>query len=147
MTDKFDRPSFLVAKVANPLVNLLVRLGLRPGGAATLMVRGRVSGKERTAPVNPMVYEDATYILAPRGRTEWVRNLRAAGEAKLRIGRRERQVRATEVPAEERAPLLKAYLERWSGVAGKHFAAGKNPSIEELEAEAADHPVFRLEDT
>ena len=70
-----------------------------------------------------------------RGETQWVRNLRAAGEAELRRFRRSERVRAVELPADERPPIIAAYRARWDFVNRRFFAS---------RPDAADHPVFRL---
>jgi deazaflavin-dependent oxidoreductase (nitroreductase family) len=144
MPEMYKRPSFLVAKVANPLVNLLIRLGLRPSGAHTLIVTGRKSGKPRPTPVNPLDYDGRRYLVAPRGTTEWVLNLRAAGGARLRGGRKTWEFTATEVPVEDRPQIIRAYLERWGTVTAGQFGVAKDASVEQLRDIAADHPVFEI---
>jgi deazaflavin-dependent oxidoreductase (nitroreductase family) len=119
---------FFLARVANPLI---MRLGLLP----TLAVRGRRSGEWRTVPVHVLELGGARYLVAPRGDTHWARNLRAAGEGELRRRGRVERFRATEVPVEERKPLIDAYLARW----GREVKA-----IFEQLSDPADHPVFRL---
>lgn len=144
MTERFKKPPFLVAKLANPLINLLVRLGVKPSGAHTLIVRGRNSGKLRSMPVNPLDHEGKRYLVAPRGSTEWARNLRAAGVGKLRSGRTVQEFSATEVPADERAPLIRAYLDRWANVTASQFGVDKDTPVEDLREIAAFHPVFEI---
>jgi deazaflavin-dependent oxidoreductase (nitroreductase family) len=139
----YKKPPFFIAKVANPLLNLLVRMGRRPGGAATLMVPGRTTGKPRNTPVNPLEYEGATYLVAPRGHTHWARNLQAAGSGELRMGRKTRQFEASEVPAGERPPIIRAYLDRW-GFTKSQFDLRGDETAEQLAAIAELHPVFRL---
>ena len=95
------KPGWLVARVANPL---LMRLGLVP----TLAVRGRKSGRWRSVPVNVLEVGGRRYLVAPRGETEWVRNLRAAGEGELRGRGGVERFRATEVPDDQKPPLIEA---------------------------------------
>jgi deazaflavin-dependent oxidoreductase (nitroreductase family) len=133
-----------VARVANPVINLLVRLGLKPSGAHTLIVKGRKSGKARTMPVNPLDYEGKRYLVAPRGSTEWARNLRAAGTARLRSGRSTISFEATELPVAARPPIIRAYLDRWANVTARQFGVEKDASLKDLEAIAGDHPVFEI---
>ena len=93
---------------------VIARLGRSPGGAQLLEVRGRVSGRVRSTPVNPLEIEGQRYLVSPRGETQWVRNFRAAGEAALRVGgRREPIVLVRELADEEKPPVLRAYLDRW----------------------------------
>ena len=123
------RPGRFISRLLNPL---LVRLGLVP----TLAVRGRRSRRWRTVPVNVLDLVGARYLIAPRGETDWVRNLRAAGAGELRHGRRAEAFRAVEVPDEAKPRLIAAYRERWGYQVSAQFQALPDPS---------DHPVFRVE--
>jgi deazaflavin-dependent oxidoreductase (nitroreductase family) len=86
-------------------------------------VRGRKSGEWRRTPVNPLEYEGERYIVAPRGETQWVRNLRASGEGRLRKGRGIEEFTATELPDDEKVLLLRAYLKKW-GLGGRCLLSG-----------------------
>lgn len=140
----YHRPDAFTRILLNPLIGLATKLGMSPRGAQLLVVRGRKSGEPRATPVNPLAVDGARYLVAPRGDTQWVRNLRAAGEARLRLGRREEAVRVVEVPDAEKPALLREYLRRWRPETGKFFAVGADPSDDELRGIAAEHPVFRL---
>ncbi|MDD7931704.1 nitroreductase/quinone reductase family protein [Actinomycetospora straminea] len=130
----------------NPLVAGLTRLGLPLAGSAVLGVRGRTSGEVRTTPVNPLTFEGTRYLVAARGTTQWVRNLRVAGEARLTVGRRTETVRATELPDAAKVPVLRAYLRAWAWEVGAFFeGVGADASDEELAAIAPRHPVFAIE--
>ncbi len=83
---KYQRPDWVTKHLANPIIALLVKLGATPRGARILAVRGRKSGEWRTTPVNPLTLESGRYLVAPRGETQWVRNIRAAGGGELRAG-------------------------------------------------------------
>lgn len=96
-------------------------------------------------PVNPLHFEGKRYLVAPRGDTHWVRNLRATGEGELRLGRKRETIRASEVPDEEKAPILRAYLDRWAGVTASHFGVSKKPTDEEIARVVPRSPVFRIE--
>ena len=111
-----------------------------------LRVRGRTSGEWRSTPVNLLTYEDDRYLVAARGVTHWVRNLRAAGDGELRVGRRTEAFRAKELPDQEKPPILRAYLKRWKAEVGVFFGGvGADSSEEELRRISPDHPVFRIE--
>src|SRR6266700_3706907 len=97
----------------NKAVAGLARMGIGVCGARVLAVRGRVSGEWRTTPVNPLTVGGERYLVAPRGHTQWVRNLRAAGGGELRIGKRVERFTATELPDERKPEVLRAYLKRW----------------------------------
>ena len=75
---RYEKPDWLTKHVFNPLVSLLTNLGVSVRGSRILVVRGRKSGQIRTTPVNPLEIGGKRYLVAPRGETEWVRNLRAA---------------------------------------------------------------------
>jgi deazaflavin-dependent oxidoreductase (nitroreductase family) len=109
-------------------------------------VRGRKSGEPRRTPVNMLTFDGATYLVAPRGHTQWVRNLRVAGEGDLLLGRRRQHFVASEVPDAEKEPILRAYLERWKWEVGQFFGGvGADSPSEELQRIAPDHPIFRIE--
>src|SRR6185312_11481093 len=73
----------------NETVARLTRMGVSVYGSRILYVRGRKSGEWRTTPVNPLTLADGErYLVAPRGNTQWVRNLRAVGTGELHIGRK-----------------------------------------------------------
>ena len=83
--------------------------------------------------------------MAPRGETQWVRNLRIAGAGELRVGRRIQAFEATELADEEKLDVLRAYLKRWKAEVGVFFdGVGANASDDELRHIAPNHPVFRL---
>ncbi len=141
---KYDKPGFFTKSVGNVLVMLLTRLGISAGGANTLVVRGRKSGEPRSVPVNPLDHNDARYLVAPRGNTEWVRNLRTAGEGELRLGSKSETIKATEIGDAEKPPVLRAYLEKWATATKGSFGVDEKASDEELAAIAPNHPVFRI---
>ena len=96
--------------------------------------------------MNPLTYEGDRYLVAPRGVTQWVRNLRVAGEGELRVGRRTEPFRATELPDEQKPPILRAYLKRWKAEVGVFFGGvGGDSSEDDLRRISPDHPVFRIE--
>ncbi len=145
MTTHYAAPGLLTRAVLNPLVAGLTRIGLPLAGSAVLGVRGRTSGDVRTTPVNPLTLDGRRYLVAARGHTQWVRNLRAAGEAELRVGRRVEHVRATELPDAEKIPVLRAYLRAWGWEVGAFFDGVDADSPDDvLLAAAPRHPVFGL---
>ncbi len=142
----YVQPGWFTRHVFNPLVALLTRAGLSVWGSAELRVRGRRSGEWRTTPVNPLSYDGRRYLVAPRGETQWVRNLRVAGAGELKVGRRVETFTATEIPQAERVPVLRAYLRRWKAEVGIFFeGVSADSSDEELLRIAPKHPVFKVE--
>src|SRR5580700_7128394 len=103
----------MTTHVLNRLVGWLTRRGLSIRGSRVLAVRGRTTNEWRTTPVNPLALDGARYLVAPRGTTQWVRNIRASGAAELRKGRRAEAIRVAELSDEEKVPVLRAYLKRW----------------------------------
>lgn len=140
----YHKPDWFTAHVFNPLVAGLHRLGLGVQGSQTLAVRGRKSGEMRTNPVNPFVLDGRTYLLSPRGTTQWVRNLRVAEEGELRRGRRVRHFRASEVPDSEKLPLLRLYMDKWAWEVKGFLGVDADAPDEELRRIAPDHPAFEL---
>jgi deazaflavin-dependent oxidoreductase (nitroreductase family) len=109
-------------------------------------VRGRKTGAPQSVPVNLLPLDGERYLVAPRGNTQWVRNARAAGEVELRVGRRVERVRLVEVPAADRVPVLRVYLQRWGWEVGRFVEGLTRKSTDaELAAAAPGMPVFRLE--
>jgi deazaflavin-dependent oxidoreductase (nitroreductase family) len=140
------RPGWFTKNVFNRGLNGLMRLGLSVWGSRVLEVRGRSSGEPRRTPVNLLSVDGTRYLLAPRGETQWVRNLRAAGEGRLLLGRRSEPFRAEELVADaEKVPILRAYLARWKAEVGVFFdGVGPDSPEQELRDAAAKHPVFRI---
>lgn len=142
---RYLAPDALTRRVLNPLMRSLVKLGVGVRGGRILHVRGRTSGEWRTVPVNPLSLDDERYLVAPRGRTEWVRNLRAAGEGRLQLGRRFEEFTATEVDDADKAPIIRAYLEEWAMETARFFEGlDATSSDEEIAAVAPGFPVFRI---
>jgi len=132
-------------RVFNSVVARLTRMGISVYGSRVLAVRGRVSGEWRTTPVNPLTIDGERYLVAPRGNTQWVRNMRAAGGGELRLGRKVEAFTATELPVAERPRVLRAYLKKWKFEVGMFFqGVGPDAPDDKLLAIAPDHPVFRV---
>ncbi len=146
MSQRYLRPGWVTTNVLNRAVAGLARLGIGVWGACILTVRGRRSGRPRSTPVNVLTHRGARYLVSPRGTTEWVRNLRAAGEGELRSGRSVQRFTATELSDAEKPEVLRAYLRRWRWELGAFFeGVGADASDEELLRIAPNHPVFRID--
>jgi len=142
---KYQKPSWATQHVFNPLVMLVTRLGLSVRGSRIVAVKGRKSGEWRTTPVNLLSYEGGRYLVAPRGNTQWVRNMRAAGGGELRLGSRREAIRVVELADAEKPDLLRAYLKLWKMETGIFFGGVTDASPEEdLRRIAPDHPAFRI---
>jgi len=144
---RYQRPSWFLARVNNPVIAFLAgRLGISLRGARLLSVPGRRSGVRRTTPVNLLVHQGQRYLVAPRGQTQWARNLRAAGGGELRLGRRVEAVRVAELADDDKPPVLRAYLQRWKTETGRFFDVAPNASDADFRRIAPNHPVFRILD-
>jgi deazaflavin-dependent oxidoreductase (nitroreductase family) len=132
----------------NMAVARLTKMGISVYGSRVLYVRGRKSGEWRTTPVNPLTLKDGNrYLVAPRGNTQWVRNLRATGYAgELHVGRRVEPFAATEIADDDKPAILREYLRRWKFEVGVFFDGvdAKAPEEKLLEI-APGYPVFRIE--
>ncbi len=142
----YKRPGWFTKHVFNRLVAWLTRAGLSVWGSRILRVKGRTSGEWRETPVNVLTHEGQRFLVAPRGHTQWVRNLRVAGAGELRLGRRTEPFRATEVADEDKPAVLRAYLKRWKAEVGVFFGGvGAESSEEELRRIGPEHPVFHID--
>ena len=144
---RYIQPDAFTQKVFNPTVRFLTRHGVSIRGSRELRVVGRKSGEIRTTAVNLLHLGDREYLVAPRGTTEWVRNVRAAdGRLELRVGRRTEAYRATELDDAAKAPVIRAYLEQWEWEVGKFFEGlTKDATDAEIAAVAPGFPVFALD--
>lgn len=120
-----------LAKAMNAVWAKLHAWGIAPNYLVTLEVVGRKSGKVISFPLVMLKRDGERYFVSMLGeQANWVRNLRAAGnQAALRHGRVE-QVTLEDAPVEQRAPLLKAYLQ---------IAPGARPHV----SVDKDAPLFR----
>ena len=142
---RYVQPNWLTRKVFNKIVVGLTRIGISLWGSRILEVRGRKSAEPRRVPVNMLSVDGSRYLVAPRGQTQWVRNLRVAKEGELRVGKRIEKFHATELPDAEKPPILRAYLKRWKAEVGVFFGGVSAKSSEdELRRIAPDHPVFLI---
>ncbi|MEU7814516.1 nitroreductase family deazaflavin-dependent oxidoreductase [Pseudonocardia sp. NPDC049154] len=131
--------------VFNRVVAALTRAGISVMGSRVLAVRGRTSGQWRTTPVNLLEVEGERYLVAPRGHTQWVRNLRAAGTGELRLGRRVETFTAVELDDDEKLPVLREYLRKWAWEVGAFFEdLDKDSPDDALRAAAPGFPAFRI---
>ena len=144
-SDRYVVPGWFTRRVFNPIVAVLARRGISVRRSSELSVLGRTSGEWRSVPVNPLDFEGSRYLVAPRGTTQWVRNLRAAGRGQLRVGRRTESFDAHEVSDGDKVAILRAYLKHWKFEVSVFFdGVGPDAPDEQLLAIAQNHPVFRV---
>lgn len=121
----------------------LTKAGVSVRGSRVLHVQGRTSGQWHTVPVNPLTLDDTQYLVAPRGTTQWVRNLRASGHGRLQLGRRTTPFTVTEMTdATEKAVVLQSYVRIWRSEVGVFFDDVDAESLEALRDIADRYPVF-----
>jgi hypothetical protein len=142
----YRSPDWFTRHVFNRAVKGLTRLGLSVWGSRVLEHRGRTTGELHHTPVNLLTIEGTEYLVAPRGETQWVRNVRhSGGHMVLILGRRRRICTATELVPADSIEVLRAYLRKWKFETGMFFD-GISPDAGDNEwlAVAARHPVFAL---
>ena len=126
------RPPWSARVIGNRMAALF-----RPALVWQLSVRGRRTGAWHSVPVAVLDHDGGRYLMAPRGETDWVLNLRASGSARLTRQGHTEEITVTEVPAQARPPLIEAYL----------AAYGSFPSVAQTFRalpDPADHPTFRI---
>jgi deazaflavin-dependent oxidoreductase (nitroreductase family) len=145
------RPSIpSIVPVLNPLIRRLLRVGVPMGPNALVTIRGRRSGEPRTFPASVMEVGDRRYLVASFGETNWVRNLRVSGEATIRRGRTTDTFRATEVPADAAAAVLRDALARFlrspftSPLLTRWYGLSRSSTDSDYQHAALVHPVFEL---
>jgi deazaflavin-dependent oxidoreductase (nitroreductase family) len=144
-SDYYIRPDWFNEHVFNPLVRWLTRMGVSVYGSRILAVKGRKTGQWRTTPVNLLELQGQRYLVAPRGITEWVRNIRVSGGGELHLGARREAIRVVELSDSEKPALLREYLRRWKWEVGQFFeGVGADASEADIQRIAPKHPIFRL---
>ena len=142
---RYVQPDWFTRRIFNPIVARSTRWGISLWGSRVLSVPGRLSGEIRTTPVNVLTVDDRRYLVAPRGETQWVRNVRAAVGCTLSVGRRVESVRLRELEDLDKPDILRPYLRRWKWEVGQFFdGVGPDSTDAELLAAAPNHPVFEI---
>ncbi|HKV02118.1 MAG TPA: nitroreductase family deazaflavin-dependent oxidoreductase [Ktedonobacteraceae bacterium] len=147
MAKTYQAPLFV--RLGNVLTTTLLRAGFKLVGFGKypmylLTVRGRKSGQPRTVPIVIIERNGKRYLASPFGIVDWVRNLRAAGEATLTRGRRSETVNARELPPKEAALVLREDIKDGNPFA-RYFGVTAESSLEDFERTTISHPVFVLE--
>ena len=131
-------------KLFNRAFGFLVGLGLGPSYIYLLEVRGRKSGKLYSTPVDLLELDGKRYLVAPRGRTQWVRNAEAAGEITLKKGSKRERFRLRVLAGSEKLDVLKAYLDSYKTAVQRYFTIPAGSPAEAFATVAEDHPAFEL---
>ena len=139
----FRQPN-LLDRIFNRLFGFLLKLGVGLAHNYLLEVRGRKTGKVYSTPVNVLEYKAKKYLVAPRGYTQWVRNVETSGEATL-VQRAERtKVRLRTVADEEKPEILKAYLDRFKLTVQRYFPIAAGSPAEAFKSLAVRYPVYEI---
>ena len=141
---RYLEPGWFTRNVFNRLMARLAKWGVSVWGSRQLAVRGRASGEWKTTPVNPLDFEGGRYLVAPRGTTQWVRNIRVAGTAELRLGRKVEPIAVVELADADKPAVI-----RGTSAAGRlrsvsSSTVNERSTDDELLAVAAGFPVFRI---
>jgi len=139
----FREPS-AVEKLFNRIFGFLVGLGLGFSYNYLLEVRGRKSGKLYSTPIDLLKLNGKTYLVAPRGRTQWVRNAEAAGEVTLKRGSTRQKFRLRPIPDADKPQILKAYLDTFKREVQRYFPIPAGSPSESFAALAGSYPAFEL---
>lgn len=143
MTQEFLKPS-ATEQFFNRAFGFLVGLGIGPSYCYLLQVRGRKSGKLYSTPVNMMQINGKHLLVAPRGRTQWVRNAEASGEITLKQGSYKKRFRLKEISTADKLPILKEYLDRYRSAVQRYFTIRAGSPTEAFAEVADKYPVFEL---
>ena len=138
------RPPNAIEAGFNRLMGFLAGVGIGPAFIFQLQVRGRKSGKIFTTPVNLMELGGRQILVAPRGRTQWVRNAEAAGEIILKRGSKRLRFGLQPIADEQKPPILKEYLDRYASAVAKFFPVKPGSPVDSFRPIAANYPVFDL---
>jgi len=131
-------------KLFNRFFGFLVGLGLGLKHNYLLQVRGRKSGKLYSTPINLLEIDGKRFLVAPRGRTQWVRNAEAVGEIALKKGGFQQRFRLRSVPDPQRLEILKAYLDRFKPTVQRYFPVAAGSDAQAFASIAVNYPVFEL---
>jgi deazaflavin-dependent oxidoreductase (nitroreductase family) len=138
------REASTVEKIFNRVFGFLVGLGLGFSYNYLLEVRGRKSGKLYSTPIDLLKLNGKTYLVAPRGRTQWVRNAEAAGEVTLKKGSTRQQFRLRPIPDADKPPILKAYLDTFKREVQRYFPIPAGSPPESFANLTSSYPAFEL---
>src|ERR1700684_202818 len=138
---KYQAPNAFGA-MFNPTFGFLAGLGLAPKFIYLLEVRGRKSGKLYRSPVNLMEIGGKQILVAPRGRTQWVRNAEASGEIVFKRASFHKSFALRPIADADKLPLLKEYLDRYASAVKKFFPIPPGSPVESFRPVATNYPVF-----
>ena len=139
----FRKPEIL-DKIFNKAFGVLVALGLGLRHNYLVQVPGRRTGRMYSTPIDLLEFKEKRFLVAPRGRTQWVRNAEAAGVVVLKKGPKRQEFRIRVVPDEEKPEILKAYLDRFKLTVQRYFPVRPGSEPGDFVKVAERYPVFEL---
>jgi deazaflavin-dependent oxidoreductase (nitroreductase family) len=134
----------------NPIARRILQRGALLGPNALITIRGRKSGVPRTTPVALVEIDGKRWVIGTFGETNWVRNLRSAGEATLTVGRRHEEVTAVELDVPARTAFFRdivgPYTRKMPAGIGRLLlrVLGATEILDDPGAAAEHRPVFEL---
>jgi deazaflavin-dependent oxidoreductase (nitroreductase family) len=139
----FLQPS-LIDRIINRAFGFFVKLGFGMSHNFLLEVPGRKSGRVYSTPVNVLEFKGKKYLVAPRGETQWVRNVVVSQNATLVKGAKREKVRLRPIADPAKAEILKAYLDRYKLTVQRYFSVPAGSPTEAFEPLVARYPVFEI---
>jgi len=139
----YSKPG-VFARFFNNVWGFLVKLGIGLPSSFLLEVRGRKSGRTYSIPVNLLEYGGKKYLVAPRGDTQWVRNVAVSGCAVLKKGTRREEIKLSAIPDGEKPDILKSYLDSYKMTVQRFFPMPSGSPREAFEPFVSRYPVFEV---
>jgi deazaflavin-dependent oxidoreductase (nitroreductase family) len=133
-----------VERIFNRVFGSLVGLGLGFSYNYLLQVKGRKSGKIYSTPIDLLELDGRRFLVAPRGRTQWVRNAEAAGEIILKKGSVRQRFGLRPIPDADKPSILKAYLDRFKSEVQRYFPVPAGSPVESFRELVESYPAFEL---
>jgi deazaflavin-dependent oxidoreductase (nitroreductase family) len=140
---EFRAPTAL-ERAFNRVFGFLVGLGIGFSHNYLLEVRGRKSGKIHSTPINLLEFGGKRFLVAPRGRTQWVRNAEAAGVVALKKGKIKLQFQLRAIPDVEKPEILKAYLDNFKREVQRYFPVAADSPVQAFTPLVQNYPAFEL---
>ena len=140
---EFMRPSSL-DRIVNRVFGFLVKIGFGLTHNFLLEVRGRKSGRIYATPVNVLTHENKRYLVAPRGDTQWVRNVVVSQKATLVRGAKKENVRMRAIADDAKPEILKAYVDRYRLTVQRYFPIPAGSPLKDFEPLVGRYPVFEI---
>jgi len=131
-------------RIVNRVFAFLVKIGVGLAHNFLLEVQGRKSGRIYSTPVNVLTYKDKRYLVAPRGDTQWVRNVVVRKKATLVKGTKREEVHLQPIADAAKPELLKTYLDRYKLTVQRYFPIPAGSPLKAFEPLAGRYPVFEI---